>query len=132
MLRKILIGGAMLGIVIIAAVAWTQQKTEAVSSTSAAVGRYQMAVAEESAAVLPYDTRLKKKHLYQTTVVYMLDTQTGNISKFVPYQEEIEDGMYRSTKKNPKPYVGYYLLYRWEELPSERLVPDNLYNPLMP
>lgn len=130
MLRKILVGGVILSIVILATVAWTQQKTAPASVAPSAVGRYQMAVVEESAAVLPYDTRMAKKNLYRTTVVYRMDTQTGNILKFVPYQEEIEDGMYRLTKKNPKPYVGYYLLYRWEELPSERLVPDNLYNPL--
>jgi len=130
MFKKILLAGVILSAAIVATAAWTQQKTQPASVAPVAAGRYQMAVVEESAAVQSYDARLKKKQLYRTTVVYRLDTQTGQILKFVPYKEEFEDGMYRLTKKNPKPFVGYYLIYRWEELPSERLVPDDLYNPL--
>ncbi len=130
MFRKILLGGVILSAVIVATVARTQQKTGPAPVVPTAVGRYQMAVVEESAAVQSYDARVKKKQLYRTTVVYRMDTQTGQILKFVPYKEEFEDGMYRPTKNNPKQFVGYYLIYRWEELPSERLVPDELYNPL--
>ena len=130
MVKKMFVGAAAaLALVIIATFARTEQKAGPAPAAGNQVGRYQMAVINEYTAVQPYETRQKKKRFYRTPVTYLLDTQTGQILKFVPYKEDFATGMYQNTTKDFRD-AGYYLFYRWEELPEAGLVPDKFYNPV--